>query len=471
MKVLIVEDEHLVRKGLISMMPWADFGLEVAAEAANGVEAIPLIKEHGIELLITDLAMPKMSGLDLMRHVRVHFPHVWMVVLTFHQDFEHIQTALRLGAIDYIAKVQLEKEQMDEVLRRITARIQQVKADSAYNSSEPSPPQTGLQHDKAYVFLALTKGQGSPGESCLKEMQAAWTEVETNLWFCPVGDECQERSFLNKWAQEAADGQGVVLNLSGLLGLEKSSLLPSLREYVSRRFFYDYAKGQSLYELSYSELSKLISTNHALNSLQGEVDITSIREQWASLYWVNDEQRFHEYVAQMEQLLLPAPKLESLFYTAMTRWERFTEIPSVLKEGMDGLRFWSDWLDWLHAVRMHIRTNTMKARYAKDIVESIMRATERIHDDLSCDIKLKDVARAVGMSPSYMSACFHDIVGKPFQDYVRDARIVYAQTLLRETNKPIYWIAVQTGYPNEKYFSKMFREQTGKLPSEYRQGP
>ena len=59
-------------------------------------------------------------------------------------------------------------------------------------------------------------------------------------------------------------------------------------------------------------------------------------------------------------------------------------------------------------------------------------------------------------------------MGKSFNDYVRDERIDLAQQLLEQTTNPIYWVAEQCGYPNEKYFSRVFREQKGLLPSEYR---
>jgi len=464
LKVLIVEDEHLVRKGLISMMPWTEFGLEVVAEASNGLDAIPLIQEHQIELIITDLAMPKMSGLDLMRYVSEHYPHVQMVVLTFHQDFENIQTALRLGAIDYIAKVELEKEQMDDVLRRITDRISQKKADRVSSVIENSPQQTGLQQDDACLFLSLSDGavgQEVPGNG---ELKSLWQEVETNMWFLPVAGQGLdlEQDMRFNWVLEAAKSKPwIALMLSGLQGVDTQLLFSMLREYRSRDLFYDYKEEGSLFKLSFIELSNK-------NSLRPEYDLSSLREQWSSLHWVNDDQLFQAYMEQLERLRIPVSKLESLFYIAITRWERFSIIPPHLKDSMNHLQIWRDWRVWLNDVRSLIRGQTMKTKYAKDIIECIMRATEQVHADFSVDIKLKDIAKTVGMSPSYMSSCFHDIVGKPFQDYVRDARIEYAKSLLRETNKPIYWIAAMTGYPNEKYFSKMFREQTGILPSEYR---
>ncbi|SDD51720.1 two-component system, response regulator YesN [Paenibacillus sp. UNCCL117] len=127
-RALIVDDEYFVRKGLISTMPWEDFGIRIAGEASNGEKAIELLQRQGADLLITDLSMPVMNGFDLMRRVRDDFPQVCMVVLTCHEDFKYIQEALRLGAIDYIVKTELEDERMRESLGRISERLHEWRA-------------------------------------------------------------------------------------------------------------------------------------------------------------------------------------------------------------------------------------------------------------------------------------------------------------------------------------------------------
>lgn len=125
-KVLVVDDDKLVRKGLISMMPWQEFDMKVVGEASNGENALQFLESHSVDLVLTDLGMPVMSGIELMRVLRKRYSELHVVVLTVHQDFEYVQEALRLGAIDYISKVDLdlEKEQLEDMLGRIADRIQ-----------------------------------------------------------------------------------------------------------------------------------------------------------------------------------------------------------------------------------------------------------------------------------------------------------------------------------------------------------
>ncbi|MDR6885216.1 helix-turn-helix domain-containing protein [Bacillus sp. 3255] len=255
-KVLVVDDDHLVRKGFISMMPWQENNLEVVGEAGNGKKALEFLENQQVDLLITDLAMPLMSGIELMRCVKEQYPDICMVVLTFHQDFEWIQEALRLGALDYITKVELEHEQMNEVLQRIVNKM--------------------------------------------KELHARNGELKVSH---PAG---------------------------------------------------------------------------------------------------------HEFIMEAE------------------------------------------------------------SPYSSEVKASILMAVDIMRQELQEELYLPEIAKRVNMSRSYFSRCFRDVVGKTFNDYIREVRVDHAKKLLSQTGKSISWVATQTGYPNEKYFGKVFREITGMLPSEFR---
>ncbi|WP_320967309.1 response regulator [Hungatella sp.] len=115
-KVLIVDDDKLTRKGLIASMPWDKYEMEIVGEAGNGVAALEFLMENQTDLVLCDLEMPLMSGLELIQKVQILYPHIKFAVLTVHSDFGYIQQALRLGAIDYIAKVLIEQENCASIL-------------------------------------------------------------------------------------------------------------------------------------------------------------------------------------------------------------------------------------------------------------------------------------------------------------------------------------------------------------------
>jgi two-component system response regulator YesN len=122
-RVLIVDDDKLARKGLISIMPWSSHGMIVAGEAANGAKALEFLEQHAVDLMFVDLSMPVMSGIELIQAARKKHPNVRSVVLTFHEEFEHVQTAYRIGVLDYISKVRMEQEDDEQILQRIRQKL------------------------------------------------------------------------------------------------------------------------------------------------------------------------------------------------------------------------------------------------------------------------------------------------------------------------------------------------------------
>jgi two-component system response regulator YesN len=83
-KVLIVDDDMLARKGLISIMPWSSHGMKVVGEAANGAKALEFLKNNNVDLMFVDLAMPVVSGLDLVQQTRILYPDLKFVIISFH---------------------------------------------------------------------------------------------------------------------------------------------------------------------------------------------------------------------------------------------------------------------------------------------------------------------------------------------------------------------------------------------------
>ncbi|SDX88581.1 response regulator [Paenibacillus sp. CF384] len=122
-RVLVVDDDKLARKGLISIMPWSSHDMVVVGEAANGAKALEFMERHEVDLMFVDLSMPVMSGMELLQVTKQRFPGLRSVILSFHEEFENVQTAYRMGALDYLSKVRLESEDDEQILKRIQQQM------------------------------------------------------------------------------------------------------------------------------------------------------------------------------------------------------------------------------------------------------------------------------------------------------------------------------------------------------------
>ena len=117
LKVLIVEDEELIRKGIVLTVDWASLDCVVVAEAANGLEALQAVERYDPNLIITDLKMPLMDGIEMLQELRRRKNPVAVIILTAYDTFSYAQSALRLGAVDYLLKPFRDGELENAVLR------------------------------------------------------------------------------------------------------------------------------------------------------------------------------------------------------------------------------------------------------------------------------------------------------------------------------------------------------------------
>ncbi|TLS52704.1 response regulator [Paenibacillus antri] len=461
-KVLVVDDDKLVRQGLISAMPWADFEMEVVGEANNGEKALEFLDRHEVDLLLTDLAMPVMSGIELMRAARARFPSLYIVVLTLHQDFDYIQEALRLGAIDYIAKVQLERERFDEVLGRVYQRMQEERR--VRSAAMPDVYAVGLGY-------ALFAGEGEAvyaSDPLLRETpfaDADVEEVEDGLWLWTCAEQAApDDAALDAWLRRLGEREGwLLLRVASLTGKRRGTVHRGLRAYRSREYFYAYEPDHRFVDTT---ADRLVSPP----AEAAEAVALQLRDEWLSLEWLREEEAaFADRLRRLREARLPAARLETILFVVESEWSRvFSAVAGERPPLPERLEHWNVAEEWFRDVRRWTAEATGASLYSADVAAAVMKAIAIVKDEWNGPLLAADVAKRVNMSRSYFSQCFRDIGGKPFNEYVRTLRMEKAKEYLLHTAKPIQWIAEQTGYQDEKYFSRLFREYAGYLPSEFR---
>ena len=120
--IMIVEDEYLVRQGIASLVNYEQFGMQVIAQAENGREAWQKFQENPADVLLTDINMPQMNGLELAKLVRDQVPTCHIVFLTGYDDFDYARTAIKLGADDYLLKP-FSKDDVEEMLAKVQTKL------------------------------------------------------------------------------------------------------------------------------------------------------------------------------------------------------------------------------------------------------------------------------------------------------------------------------------------------------------
>lgn len=121
-KVLVADDEVKIRSGLKHIINWPDYGFMICWEAENGAKALELIEKQKPDLVITDVKMPVMDGLDLLAHVSRNYPQIRISILSGYNDFSFVKTALRCKAVDYLLKP-VDEEELVQLLEKVRIEL------------------------------------------------------------------------------------------------------------------------------------------------------------------------------------------------------------------------------------------------------------------------------------------------------------------------------------------------------------
>ena len=154
LKVLVVEDEEMIRKGIVLAVDWAALDCVVVGEASNGAQALEAVERYDPSLIITDLKMPVMDGLEMLRQLRERGNNAFVIILTAYDSFSYAQTALRLGAVDFLLQPVHDAE-LEQAVTRLKQRM-----DRAGQGGEKGPAPLPLPElkkgDKSkYVLEAM----------------------------------------------------------------------------------------------------------------------------------------------------------------------------------------------------------------------------------------------------------------------------------------------------------------------------
>jgi len=133
-KVLIVEDEILVRIGLKMSVDWERHGYQIVGEASDGIEALRLCESLKPDIVLTDIKMPKMNGLEFIKQLNDKYPDIKAVILSNYDEFSYAQEALNLGTVNYVLKVDVNPDELIEILNNIREKyIKNIKITGSVN--------------------------------------------------------------------------------------------------------------------------------------------------------------------------------------------------------------------------------------------------------------------------------------------------------------------------------------------------
>ncbi|RUS46700.1 response regulator [Cohnella sp. AR92] len=145
LQVMLVDDELLVRLGVKSLIDWEKHGFEFIGDAADGEKALELMKRKAPDILLTDIVMPNMNGLELIERVKKRYPDMAIIVLSSHNEFEYVRRAMKLGVEDYLLKTSLKPAELLALLIEASDKVVKRREGRAGQPPVPEEPDSSLR--------------------------------------------------------------------------------------------------------------------------------------------------------------------------------------------------------------------------------------------------------------------------------------------------------------------------------------
>lgn len=517
-RILLVDDEPFIVQGLKAMIELENPKYRIVGEASDGKEALEFLKREKVDLIIADVQMPVMSGLELLETIRKEkISDAYFMVLSGYSDFQYAQQALRYDCIDYVLKP-VKQEDLRRVLRQVE-RLEQEKMEqeeqkqfleqammsrslAAVLTGEMSseeleyvekrlPVSGGLR----YVELEMKEEAGRDGaeyrkafrRACQKHMGEKWKECCVKDIAPDSGRHCTAlllsgemlrekgqtekeflQEFLEKMRQEGFETTAYAgVRVNSLRELEESrrtaAMVKSLRVFGERHEILWYEEEQ---EKKHGE--NMILCKEILDELiraAEENDAGEIARKTEELYRRMGSAGMNRQMADMNLNYL----LFELAHLAMQQNEMVTqeEIFAKIREGACGLQKLRDDQGYLERFVREYAEYLVKLR--KKSSRGVLAEVEKeISEHYAENLTLKEMSRKFFVNSAYLGQMFKKKHGISFKEYLNNYRIEQAAELLLRTDKRIYEIAEAVGYHDLDYFINRFISAKGCTPSRFR---
>lgn len=527
-KLLIVDDEPLVQIGVKSMLDWASLGIEVCGTASNGKDALAIIDKYSPQIVITDIKMPIMTGLELMDICQKKYGRLPLfIVLTSYEEFHLAKEALSLHAVDYLVKLELTETNLMATIKTTLNILEDVMR-SAQFKAQSVPVETLLFHERFFIMLLNNLFES--------EEQFRLQADVLSLDFNAAGFLAAYMEILSP-KSEYMDAKKQLNYFSSALQMVKTLLPKYIRCYITaldiRHFAIifiiseeklpDYTGqirtsventaemllnyyGASIYgtvgrwveqplDISVSfQDSRQIFANasadaplvffHELNDGKEERNVFNIsvfKNDIVAAYEELDAERlkniflsigefFSENTANYLQALDVASNVLHLSISLLPEGEEivsdiFCEYPEKYR-CLFTLNSTEQIQQWISTLfnGLYLYFESQKRNYKNQIV---LNAKQYIRNNCTKKLTLNEVAAAMGISPNYLSLLFKKYSDCGFIEYVSQVKIQESKRIMAEKNLKIYEIANQLGFDNAFYFSKVFKKIEGCSPREY----
>lgn len=521
--LLIVDDNDQIREGLTQYVDWENMGFRVIGEVESAPKAIGIIEFECVDVLLTDIVMPDMDGLQLIHEAKLINPYIKVVILSAYEKFEYAREAIRLGAYSYLTKpvkFNLLKDEFEQIHKLLEAEKEERLEKKEFSNFAQEQ------------FLNNLANSNFKTEAIIREKAGS---LQLQLFSTPF---CMLRILYEEMQSKVKKD-----------GFDEKKFLSIKAETVERiKAFFESRGSAYAFSNSFLEIAVLYFPYNAVNLREQLDDLGSYLEEKTGLALKTGVGRVYDSIMLAPDSFAQAGKaLEYRFFKNNASFIFYEEISSFYKGefyiseenreailnylcennktelkayvgdilsnitnlGEPSAKYLYDaCIEIILIVNKYISTNvdskpdlekdelslirTLLNKHEKNKIQDLMmefiernielisennersigivtdNVIKYIDEHFSEEITLKKLSEVVYMNPAYLSRLFKEKTGENFIDYLTKVRIERAKAYLQDLSLRIYDVTELVGYESRRHFRKIFKDTTGLTPKEYR---
>ncbi|NMF07721.1 response regulator transcription factor [Clostridium beijerinckii] len=508
-KILVVDDEFIMRQGITHMIDWEKEGFQIIGQASNGQEALEMIKKDIPDIIISDVVMPQINGVELAKFVQDKYPKIRIIILSSYSDFEYVKSSFQNGAVDYILKPSLNPSELLSTLKKISIKMKRNTLDGnslSLTNSALNRLISGFDNDPDFNYFDTIFTFQS---FCLfglnaKKIYDNYSKRHEIIDFTisEIGKEFSLDGLNSNYNIQIANIENeiivVILNFDDKNYNSLFSKLENISEVVSNSFkeaffvlsnlFYSSRNIKDIYEKEFlvltqqyfynKNVSLMCSSNFKTPSPIEKFNFKRFSESISIMQFQNAFEMLTIYVTN------------AIYQRSLTEFELKALIQNSFYNVITSLEYLNFDLDKLNSLKQECFHDIDKTKYSEDLLVAynsllnrfkqiidtyenkinshmINKIIQYIHDHYDEQLTLTNVSKLFNFNYSYLSAYFSSHNEEGFNEFLNKIKIQKACDFLKQ-DIPISDISGMVGYSDQSYFCKVFKKFTGLTPSAFR---
>lgn len=527
-RLMIVDDELVIRKGLETSVDWASLGIEIVAQASNGRDGLSRALVMQPDIILSDVKMPVMDGITMVQEVRKKLPNVHVVMLSGYSDFQFTRQAFKAGAVDYLLKP-VSVEVLTELMGKLQGKIYEERENRRQRQNRGQIIHQALPVLRGELFLKYARGEITQEEF--------WSRGMAKLGFLLGGPfyqtvilEYDAYHQMIKGKEDSGLMQYTLSNIAGeilgtlgqvtvcylsesrilaVISTEEESSLYQVAEYCREVQFYVMryfgqtvtagigacGDGEKILKESFAQAEEAVKSKviRGKNQIVTYEDVGEREDDRFLVLPAEMEKNLREQIRLQKEMEVQK-QLDQIFIQCLKgRTDRkeiqrfcillvsilFQELESGKTEGeilRDGNLFeeierceiffeMRMWVKHIYSQMFQRLEQSQSSQYHGIVKKTMEYAMEHYAEKL----KATDMAALAFVTPNYFSRIFKQETGENFTEWLNKYRIEKAKELMsRESEDKSYEIAMKVGFQDYKYFTYIFKKYTGYSPVNYR---